>query len=149
MTTRRSVCYVEPKVILAGAVGTWRFTYSPASNLPKNTKILFDFLSRGKEPEWQLPQVNLKVPENLIWMELSDGEKIGSKPIMNSSKLTFQYEFSLPKELKAGENLTIFIGTPSELKDKYLGNRSQCFSKRRRLFHIYICLLYTSPSPRD
>lgn len=138
MTTRRSVCYVEPKVILAGAVGTWRFTYSPASNLPKNTKILFDFLSRGKEPEWQLPQVNLKVPENLIWMELPDGEKVGSKPTMNSSRLTFQYEFSLPRELKVGENLTIFIGTPSEHKDKYRGNRSQCFSKRRRLFHIYI-----------
>jgi len=138
MNMRRSICYTEPKVILAGQTGNWKFTYAAANSLPKGTKLLFDLLSRGKEIEWQIPQTNLKTKENLIWLELSDKSKIAAQPIENLVHLTFQYEFILPSEVKTGENLTICMGSPIEDNAEKAGNRSQCYSKRRRAFHLYV-----------
>ncbi|GAB4191915.1 MAG: DUF3604 domain-containing protein [Simkaniaceae bacterium] len=135
---RRSICYTEPKTALAGQTSTWKFIYSPANNLPKGTKLLFDPLSRGKNVEWQLPDVNPKAKQNVIWMELPDQKTLAAKFIEMANPLAFQYEFVLPKEIKAGENLIIYAGCPDLDKSKDLGNRTQLFSKRRRTFHLYV-----------
>ncbi len=135
---RRSICYTEPKIVLAGQKGNWKFIYSSAVNLPKGTKLLFDPLSRGKEVEWQLPETNLKKKGNLIWMELPNQKIIQAKLLAVKTPLSFQYEFTLPEEMKAGENLTIYLGADSAEKKDIEGNNCQQFSKRRRNFHLYV-----------
>lgn len=131
---RRSICYSEPKFAYAGQLSTLRFTYSPASNLPKGTRFKFDPLSRGRDIDWQIPHANLKQKDNIIWMEPPQGSAVAGKAIQGKSKICPQFEFILPAEVKAGEEISFFIGSQSG----GTGSRVQFHVQRRRPFHLYI-----------
>lgn len=131
---RRSICYTEPKFAYAGQASTFRFTYSPASNLPKGTRFKFDLLSKGREIDWQIPQTNLKNKDNLIWMESPQKTIVAAKAIQGKSKICPQFEFILPSEVKAGEEISFFIGSQEPGK----GSRVQFHVQRRRSFYLYI-----------
>ena len=133
---RRSICYCEPSHALAGDVLTWKFSYTTASALPKGTKLKFDLLSKGREMDWEMPQTNLKEKKNLIWAELADGKAIAAKAVEPPGHFTPYYEFTLPSEVKAGDAVTIFMGSPDKNKEK--GNRAQTGVQRRRSFYLYI-----------
>lgn len=131
---RRSICYSEPKFAYAGQISTLKFTYSPANNLPKGTRLKFDPLSRGREIDWQIPQSNLKQKDNVIWMEPPQGNPVAGKAIQGKSKICPQFEFILPSEVKAGEEISFFLGSPHGGN----GSRAQFHVQRRRPFYLYI-----------
>lgn len=133
---RRSICMCEPLGCFAGETGTFRFIYTPSVNLPKGAKLRFDIATRGRPIDWELPQTNSKVKKNLIWAQLSDEKMIPAKAIEKNGHASPVFEFALPAELKAGENFTIFLGSP--LKGKENGSRAQLGIQRRRPFHLYI-----------
>jgi hypothetical protein len=120
----------------AGEIGNFCFVYTPAVNLPKGAKLRFDLATKGRDIDWELPQVNIKIKKNLIWAQLPDGKGIPAKSIDKSDKITHLFEFTLPIEIKAGENFIIYIG--STVKGKDTGNRCQLNVQRRRPFHLYI-----------
>ena len=62
---RRSTCVCEPNHALAGNSGTWKFIYTTANTLPKDTKLRFDLGGGGRPFDWQIPQVNPKEKEKL------------------------------------------------------------------------------------
>ncbi len=131
---RRSICYIEPNISLAGQTGTWKFIYTPSTNIPKGAKLKFDLLSKGKPIDWMIPQTNMRSKSNLIWAEME-----GQKPLAASTVETAfqpQFEFTLPSELKAGETFTIYMGTPDP--DSKKGNTSQKMVERKKLFHLFI-----------
>jgi hypothetical protein len=90
-------------------------------------------LSRGRPVDWEIPQVNPKVKKNLIWAELPNGKPIPVKAVARDGEGGV-FDFVLPSEVKAGEKVTIFVGSP--LKGQ--GSRSQTNTQRRRPFHLYI-----------
>lgn len=132
---RRSICYCEPSLALAGDISTWKFSYTTATALPKGTKLKFDLQSRGREIDWELPSANPKDKENLIWAETANGKAIAAKEIERPDEFTPAYEFVLPAEVKAGEAISIFMGSGDKGKG---GNRCQTSIQRRRPFHLYI-----------
>ncbi len=125
---RRSICYSEPNAAYAGDVSTWKFAFTTASALPKGTRLKFDLLSKGRDIDWQIPQVNLKEKKNLIWATLPDGKNVAAREVETSESFVPCFEFTLPSEIKAGESFTIFLGN----------NRSQSIVQRRRPFHLFI-----------
>lgn len=133
---RRSICVCEPMACYAGEIGNFRFVYTPAVNLPKGTKLRFDLATRGRNIDWELPQTNVKIKKNLIWAQLPDGKGIPAKAIDKSDKITQMFEFTLPIEIKAGENFIIYMG--STVKGKDTGNRCQLNVQRRKPFNLYI-----------
>lgn len=133
---RRSICVCEPAGCFAGEMGNFRFIYTPATNLPKGTKLRFDLMTTGRSIDWELPQTNIKVKKNLIWGHLPNGKGVPAKAIDKSDKLTQLYEFILPQEIKAGENFIIYMGSP--VKGKENGNKCQLNVQRRRPFNLYI-----------
>lgn len=133
---RRSICYCEPNSSLAGETGTWKFLYTTATNLPKGTHLRFDLHSRGREMDWQLPETQGKEKKNLIWMEIPNHKTISAKEIEGPDQLTPSFEFTLPVEVKSGETVAIFLGSPE--KDETKGNRSQTTVQRRRPFYLSI-----------
>jgi hypothetical protein len=135
---RRSICFCEPNLAYAGNTSTWKFCYTPSTNLPKGTKLRFDLLSNGNENDWQLPQINAKIKENLIWLELSDKKLISAQEVDVKDAFVPVYEFTLPSEVKAGDTVSIFLGTPEKAESKEKGNRAQIATQRRRPFHLYI-----------
>ena len=60
----KSVSFCEPNVSFAGEIFTWKFIYTPATSLEKNTVLKFDLLSLGKKEDWQIPQTNIKNKKN-------------------------------------------------------------------------------------
>ncbi len=137
---RRSICYCEPNLALAGDVSTWKFSYTTASSLPKGTRLKFDLLSRGRDVDWECPEINPKEKKNLIWAELPDGKPIYAKLVELPESISPSFEFTLPAEVKAGDALSIFMGCPDKSKDdsKKKGNRAQTHIQRRRPFYLYI-----------
>lgn len=135
---RRSICFCEPNLAYAGNVSTWKFCYTPSTNLPKGAKLRFDLLSKGREADWELPQVNLKEKKNLIWIELGDKKIIGAQEVEPKNAYVPVYEFVLPCEIKAGEPIALFMGTPDKALKGTDGNRAQISLQRRRPFHLYI-----------
>lgn len=136
---RRSICVCEPMTCFAGEQRNFRFVYTPAANLPKGAKLRLDLATRGRPIDWQLPQTNPKVKKNLIWAQLPDGKGIAAKQIEKTAKddgLALFYEFTLPLEIKAGENFIIYMGSP--LKGPENGNRCQLNIQRRRPFSLMI-----------
>ncbi len=130
---RRSICYCEPNYALAGDSATWKFIYTTSTPLPKGTKLRFDMQSKGRPIDWQIPQTSAKDKSNLIW-----GEVPGNKTIA-ATKVTSPYgsfEFTLPAEIKQGENFIIHIGNPDGSHSK--GNVCQKTTQRRRPFHLHI-----------
>lgn len=122
---RRSICYCEPNYALAGNSGNWKFIYTTSTLLPKGTKLRFDMQSKGRPIDWQIPQTNLKKKENLIWVEIPEG-----KTLQATAESPYgSYEFTLPTEIKPGENVEIHIGS---------SNACQKTTQRRRPFLLYI-----------
>ncbi len=137
---RRSICYTEPALSTAGEVSTWRFSYTPAINLPKGASLKFDILSSGRPIDWEFPQTNPKEKKNLIWAVLPSGKTIPAQEIETLPPSPVAFEFVLPMEVKAGEVITICMGSPeagSNVVDKK-GNRAQTQVQRRRPFHLYV-----------
>jgi hypothetical protein len=132
---RRSICQTEPHVISAGQQGTWKFSFTTASPLPKGTKILFDLLSQGRPFEWSIPQPNAKAKENQIWAEVKD-KKIFPDPLVRPKTLSQAFEFVVPQDLKMGDKIEIFMGNAEKNPEK--GNRTQTTTQRKRPFHLYI-----------
>lgn len=134
---KRSICITEPPSCLAYECRTFKFLYTPATNLPKGARLRFDINSRGRPSDWEAPQTNLKTKQNLIWAELTEGKQIAAKEVEKPAQETTPfYEFILPSELKAGETFTIFMGSP--LKEANSGNCSQKMVQRRRSFNLFI-----------
>lgn len=137
---RRSICYCEPNLALAGDVNTWKFSYTTSTSLPKGTRLKFDLLSRGREIDWEVPSANIKEKKNVIWAETPDGKVLTAKEIQKAEDLTPSFEFALPSEIKAGDTFSIFIGTTEKNKEeaRKKGNRAQTSIQRRRPFYLYI-----------
>ncbi|GAB5412348.1 MAG: DUF3604 domain-containing protein [Chlamydiales bacterium] len=132
---RRSISYCDPKFARVGSEGNWKFIYTPSNNMPKGTKLKFDPLSKGREIDWQQPQTAAKTKNNSIWLSLPDGNTVPAKSIEIPKTFSLQYEFVLPKDVKAGEEIAINIGTTTGEK---ASNRSQFYTQRRRPFNLYI-----------
>jgi len=137
---RRSICYCEPNLALAGELSTWKFCYTTASNLPKNTRLKFDIVTTGREIDWEVPSTNLKTKNNVIWAELPNKKVLAAKEITDPDTFAPSFEFVLPAEIKAGEMITILMGNPEKTKqdDNKKGNRAQTHIQRRRPFYLYI-----------
>jgi hypothetical protein len=135
-TMRRSICVTEPSYCLAGETSTFKFIYTPATNIPKGAKLRFDLVSRGRPIDWEVPRALLKEKSNLIWAQMPDGKILNAKEVEKPSDMGSFFEFILPAEVKSGENLTIILG--SSLKGKEHGSRSQTLVQRRRPFELYI-----------
>jgi hypothetical protein len=133
---RRSICVCEPNHIFAGESGTWKFTYTTASLLPKGTKLRFDLDSGGRTIDWQIPQTNLKDKSNLIWAELPNNKVVNATEVPHPQSGATSFEFVLTAELKTGEQLSICMGSPD--RDEKKGTASQKFVQRRRPFYLYI-----------
>ncbi len=147
---RRSICYCEPSVACAGEVRTWKFIYSPATNLPKGARLKFDLQSPGRKIDWELPQVgDSKNGGGTIYAIVGKNKAIQAKEIENPQSFAPQYEFVLPAGVPAGEIITIVLGAPEGTQTKgkkgeKIGVRSQTTVQRRRPF-----LLYISPSGKN
>src|SRR5581483_4078098 len=137
---RRSICYCESNLALAGEVSTWKFSYTTATSLPKGTRLKFDLASRGREIDWEIPTSNLKAKKNMIWAETSDGKVLTAKEVEKADSPTPYFEFTLPAEVKAGDTFSIIMGSNDKSKEesRTRGNRSQTSIQRRRPFYLYI-----------
>lgn len=137
---RRSICYCEPSLVMAGETNTWIFVYTSSVNLPKGTRLKFDLLSRGRDIDWEIPTANLKKQKNLIYALIDDSKIIQAKEIENKKSVTPYFEFVLPSQLQAGSNFTIVIGAPKLTKGLMAtsGTRAQKNTQRRRAFHLYV-----------
>lgn len=137
---RRSICMVEPSLCFAGEVSNWKFIYTTSVALSKGTKIKFDLQSKGREIDWQIPEVNLKEKGNLIWGVMPDEKVVAAKALESSDSIVPDFEFVLPSEIKIGESFTICLGSPDpdRKKAKELGSRCQTILQRRRPFQLFI-----------
>ncbi len=137
---RRSICYCEPNLALAGEMSTWKFSYTTATTLPKKTLLKFDLLSLGRDIDWQVPSANPKIKDNVIWAEIPGNKLLTAKEMGKASLQACCFEFMLPSELKAGDTISIFLGNQEKGKDDKTkkGNRCQTSTQRRRPFHLYI-----------
>lgn len=138
---RRSICYCEPANAVAGEYNTWKFIYTPSSNLPKGTKIKFDLQSRGREIDWEIPNINPKKDEGTLYAVIGKGKILFPNEVEVTDSVIPHYEFVLPLALQAGEPFTIILG-PQDLKN---GNKSktglfraQTVAQRRRPFFLYV-----------
>ncbi len=125
---RRSICFCEPNAALAGDTSDWRFVYTTASHLPKGAKLRFDIESKGRPVDWQIPSTNVKEKTNVIWAEIPGGKTISATQVEHPQHLTPSFEFTLPTELKPGDNVIISMK----------GNAAQKGVQRRRPFHLFI-----------
>ncbi len=135
---RRSICYTEPVIGLAGEKNTWKFVVVPSVGLPKGTLLKFDLVSKGRIIDWEVPQINPKDQSNMIWAEIEDGKTFHPKAIETKGSLIPQFEFVLPVEVPAGKKIHIFLGTPLVGHESEKGNQCQKIVQRRRSFNLYI-----------
>lgn len=133
---RRSICLTEPAIALTGQMKTWKFIYTVAGNLPKGTKLKFDLIMQNRPTDWEIPQIDPKVKENSIWLSLPTDKKIYAEEIYLPNHYAPSFEFTLPHEIKAGEILEIYMGSPTN--DPSKGTKAQTLTQRRRPFHLYI-----------
>lgn len=137
---RRSICMTEPSLSYAGEVSNWKFVYTTSTSLPKGTKIKFDLQSKGRELDWQIPEVNLKEKSNVIWGVMPDGKILSAKTLERGTALVPDFEFVLPSEIKTGESFIIGMGHPDADRKtaKEMGTRCQTIVQRRRPFYLFI-----------
>lgn len=133
---RRPICISEPSVALAGQTRSWTFSFLPSSNLPEGTKLKFDMLMSGRPTDWEVPNTDLTLEENLIWLEMPNSEKVEAKEVFFPSQYAPSFEFVLPEEVKSGEKINIIIGSPNDDNEK--GTQAQTVSQKRRPFHLYV-----------
>lgn len=136
---RRSICYCDPAIALAGETSTWNFIYTPATTLPKGTKLKFDLISQGRDIDWEEPNPSLKRSTNVIFGRIGKGKPIGAEEIDDPESFIPQYEFTLPSKLEAGGTFSITIGNLKKSSGKKkTGNMAQNYLQRRRPFHLYV-----------
>lgn len=135
---RRSICFSEPSQALAGEVNTWKFTYTPAVNLPKGTLLRFDLATKGRPIDWQIPETSLKKTSNIIYGLLPNGKVVQAEAVEIPQSFVPQFQFALPQELPAGASFTICIGAPKGAHPQKNGNTCQLTIQRRRSFLLYI-----------
>ncbi|TXI41915.1 MAG: DUF3604 domain-containing protein [Nitrosomonas sp.] len=138
---RRSICFCEPNVALAGELNTWKFIYTTTITLPKNTRMRFDLGTKGRDIDWQLPDVDPEATENSIYMLLPNGKTVNATQVEPPDSFTPHYEFKLPTEVPAGKNVIIFVGAPQKISSKKKtppGNAAQTMAQRRRPFFLYV-----------
>ncbi|OJU80470.1 MAG: DUF3604 domain-containing protein [Chlamydia sp. 32-24] len=135
---RRSICFCEPSHTRAGEINTWKFIYTPATSLPKGTKISFDLMSKGRDIDWEIPSANLKKTSNVIYAQVNDSKPLQAKEIEVADNICPHFEFVLPTALEAGNNFTIYVGSPKGVEDKENGTRAQTQSQRRRTFALQV-----------
>lgn len=137
---RRSICFCEPNTAFAGEVNNWKFIYTPATSLPKGTRIKFDPASKGRVIDWEIPSANLKNGSNVIYAILENGKVLQAKEIEVAGRVTPEFEFSLPVDVSAGKTITIIMGAPKDDKvsRRSNGTRAQTNSQRRRAFYLYV-----------
>lgn len=138
---RRSICYCEPANAMAGELNLWKFIYTPSTNIPKGTKLKFDLQSKGRDIDWEIPQVNPPKNKGGIYAVVGKGKVLLPKEITVADNEMPQYEFVLPVPLLAGESFTIILG-PQDLneaqKSKSLFLRAQKIAQRRHTFFLYV-----------
>lgn len=134
---RRSICYCEPSQALAGETTTWKFIYTPATTLPKGSKLRFDMQTKGRDIDWEIPSSNLKKTGNVIFAKTETGKVLQAKEIEVADSFAPLFEFVLTSPIEAGENFTIIVGSPKESGDKN-GNKAQSNSQRRRTFLLSV-----------
>ncbi|MFI0435603.1 MAG: DUF3604 domain-containing protein [Parachlamydiaceae bacterium] len=136
---RRSICYCEPSSALAGEARTWKFIYTPSVTLPKGTRLKFDLQSKGREIDWEIPSVNLKKGDPVIYLRLSHGKILPATEIESSESVVPQFGFTLQAPLEAGEQIEIILGAKEgENPKKGDGIKAQTTAQRRRPFLLYI-----------
>ncbi len=137
---RRSICYVEPQIAEAGEKNTWAFVYTPAQNLPKNTKLKFDLNSKGRDIDWETPDTNLKAKSNVIYAVLENNKVLPMKAVEAKDSVVPNFEFVLPQAVPAGENITIYVGAPKPTGNLVFtnGTKAQLTSQRRRPFFLFV-----------
>lgn len=133
---RRSICYCEPNIASAGEINTWKFIYTPSSDLPKGTKLKFDLLSKGRAIDWDLPSVNLSKTKNVIYAQMGGHKSIPAKEVKRADAFVPMYEFTLPAKLAAGSPLTIVVGNAKSPKQN--GTKAQTYAQRRRTFELFV-----------
>ncbi len=137
---RRSICVCEPAFAYAGHCYNWKFVYTSSVKLPKGTMLKFDLLSEGRAVDWEVPQTNLKRLSNVIYARIGDSGKPITAKKLDTDDQSNQFEFVLPSEVKAGEEVTIFMGLSEQAghSENTKGNCSQKYLQRRRPFYLYI-----------
>lgn len=126
---RRSICVSEPNHGFVKQAGTWKFAYTTATALPKETRLLFEIQTRGRPMDWEVPSTNPKEKKNAIWLQLPNGKTVASKEVLKKNAITPDFEFVLPTEVKAAETITIVLGKE---------NRAQLYTQRKRPFFLYV-----------
>lgn len=137
---RRSICFSEPSVALAGEVNTWKFIYTTSVSLPKGSRLKFDLASEGRPIDWESPEANPKKGKNLIYATFGKGKILQPKEVEIPGRWNPAYEFVLPSEVSVGSEITFVLGAPKgkERESKKLGTRAQASTQRRRPFFLYI-----------
>ncbi len=135
---RRSICITEPNNVLAGNRGLYKFHFTTSTSLHKGAKLRFDLCSNGRGIDWQPPQTDLKKTTNLIWATLPDERPLQAKAIEIADRPIPLYEFTLPTDLKVGQTITFYLGSPSKGDPEKQGNGCQHFIQRRKPFNLYI-----------
>ncbi len=125
---RRSICACEPAFTFAGDIHTWKFSYTTATTLPKGARLKFDLMSKGREIDWQVPQVNVKDKKYLIFAEIPGKKTLSAREVELPDSVVPAFEFTLPSEIKPGESFVIHME----------GLRAQTNIQRRRPFYLYI-----------
>lgn len=137
---RRSICYCEPHVALAGELATWQFVYQTSVALAKGARLKFDLLSEGRGIDWEIPSVSEGAKSSLIYGLFEEGEVLHATEVERPDSFVPQYEFVLDRPLKVGAKFTVAIGAPP-VKGKGKpgeGTRAQLTVQRRRPFLLYI-----------
>lgn len=136
---KRSICFCEPNTVFAGEIGTWKFVYTPGSNLPKGTLLKFDLGSEGRPIDWEIPNIDPKAAKNALYILFQNGKTAHFKEIEVDWRFTPQYECALPQSVEAGSPITIVLGAPKGAKaTEKNGSQAQSNSQRRRSFNLYI-----------
>ncbi len=137
---RRSICYCEPSVALAGQRGKWKFVYTTANALPKGAKLKFDINSKGRDIDWEVPETGTKVKENALWGETEGGKAVHPIEIELDDSWVPHYEFTLPEALAEGGSFTLHMGPgkDSRKKDDVSGTSCQHHVQRRRPFFLSV-----------
>lgn len=133
---RRSICTIDPIYAIAGDKKTWKFSYTPANLIPKNSKLIFEIQTSKRPIDWQLPQTDIKNKSNVIWMQLTNGKPIQANLTEDLKKKTADYEFILPRDIKSGEKILICMGSLQD-NDKN-ANQTQLYTQRKKNFNIHI-----------
>lgn len=134
---RRSICVSQPNVALAGESRTWKFSYTPSTNLPEGAALKFDPMVAASPFGWEIPSADLDGSESAIWLQLPSGEIVeAEEEIHPPNRYAPSFVFTLQEEVKGGETLAFFLGSPDGNPKR--NSQAQTVTQKRRPFHLYI-----------